>query len=134
MTTHILELTHDELSIATVLVKVALQRRAVRLIVAVRATNTDVRTASNRPRSTGAVDYRTVCGQEGREVGTHAEDLRGGIDELRDGCDAVVWEVVVVGQCVETWAFAASVAGSRCYKLRKSVRSPRTGGFSERTA
>lgn len=91
-----------------------------------RATDADVRPTSNGPGRPGAVDYSAVGREEEGEVGAHAEDLSRGTHELVDGGNAVVREIVVVGQSVEAGAFAACIAGAGCRELKVSAGCTRT--------
>jgi len=85
-----------------------------------------VRSTSNRPGRPGAVNYSAVGGEEEGEVGAHAEDLSSGAHELIDGGDAIVREIVVVGQSVEAGAFAACITGAGCRELKASAGTTRT--------
>lgn len=91
----------DELPICTVLVKIALQRRAVGLVVVVTPKNSRVRNTADRPASAVSIRYRAIRSQESTEIlGLvsgytcslsveshigHAKDSLRGIDELRYG-------------------------------------------------
>ena len=66
--TYVVELLHDELFVATVLVQIGLERRAIGLIVAVRAPDANVRSTRNRPLRQGTVDDGAIGRQEGRKV------------------------------------------------------------------
>ncbi|KAI7555165.1 Cloroperoxidase [Hortaea werneckii] len=103
------ELVLDELLVGTVLVQVRLQRRAIGLVVVVRATDADVGAAVDRPSQQVAVDESAVEGEETTEIFGHSEAGVGRIDKLLDGGVSVVGEVVVVRQGVQTGTLATSV-------------------------
>ncbi|KAI7573246.1 hypothetical protein KC317_g70 [Hortaea werneckii] len=111
------ELVLDELLIGAILVQVRLQRRAVGLVVVVRATDADVGTAIDGPSEEVAVDERTVEGEETTKILGHSETGLGGIDELLDGGVSVVRKVVVICQGIQTGTLATSITWTWRHKL-----------------
>ena len=91
--THLRKLAQHELLQAAILIQISLQRRAVRLVVAVRATNASVWFAVDRPGCQRPVDHCSVGREEEGEIRAHAEDLLAGGGELADRRYAVVGEV-----------------------------------------
>lgn len=65
-----------------------------------------------------SVHDSAVCGEECGEVGTHAENLPGTGDELLDGSDAVVWDVVAECWSEPHWSIRRGTNSLICHGVQ----------------
>nr|POE63640.1 hypothetical protein CFP56_04543 [Quercus suber] len=107
---YVLELRQDEPASAAVLVKVALEWRAIGLVVAVGASDTCVWCTANGPARAIAVDHRAVDCQESGQIFSHTEDTGGCLDKLCDGSFPIMRKVTVVGQRIQPRAHPTGVS------------------------